>query len=189
MSNLIPFSSLDPRAQAIISRTFTKEGDYVNNPKDSGGPTRWGVTEVKARQYGYEGDMREFPQAFAQDIAAHEFWFNNKLDKVAAISWKIAEEIFDTSYNAGPAGAWKIVQRALNLMNREGKDWSDITADGKVGPKTLDALAAAVKRRGERHVFKCLNVVQGAFYVELTERRQKDEEFFNGWVDGRIELE
>ena len=189
MSNLIPFSSLDPRAQAIINRTIVIEGGYVNDPNDSGGATKWGVTEAKARQYGYKGDMRDLPKSFAQDIAAHEFWFNNKLDKVAAISWKIAEEIFDTSYNAGPGGAWKIAQRALNLMNRLGKDWPDISADGKVGPKTLEALAAAVKRRGEAHVFKCLNVVQGAFYVELAERRVKDEEFFNGWIDSRVQCQ
>ena len=38
------------------------EGGYSNNPYDAGGVTMWGVTEKVARQSGYMGDMRDYPQ-------------------------------------------------------------------------------------------------------------------------------
>lgn len=188
MSDLIPFSSLPATAQAIIKHTVLIEGGYVNDPKDSGGATKYGVTEKKARQYGYTGDMRDLPIDFAYAIAAHEFWFGAKMDKVAEISWEVAEEMFDTGYNTGPGGAWKIAQRMLNVMNRGGADWADIVVDGAPGPKTFAALETAVKRRGALHVYKCFNLGQAAFYIELAERRVKDEDFFNGWVSARVDL-
>lgn len=180
------FSSLPPQAQAIIKHTVKIEGGYVNDPNDSGGATNHGVTERKARQYGYVGDMCDLPIEFAYAIAAEEFWYGAKMDKVSEISWEVAEEMFDTGYNAGPGGAWKIAQRMLNLMNREGKDWPDIAVDGAPGPKTFSALEAAVKRRGGLHVFRCFNAGQSAFYIELAERRTKDQNFFNGWIQHRV---
>lgn len=188
MQNLIPFSSLPEMAQRIIKHTVAVEGGYVNDPNDSGGATKHGVTERKARQYGYTGDMRDLPVDFAYAIAAHEFWYGAKMDKVAEISWEVAEEMFDTGYNAGPGGAWKIAQRMLNLMNRQGADWADVVVDGAPGPKTFAALQAAVKRRGPLHVFKCFNAGQCAFYIELAERRPKDQNFFNGWISARVEV-
>lgn len=188
MQNLIPFSSLPTMAQEIIKHTVMIEGGYVNDPNDSGGATKFGVTEKKARQYGYTGDMRDLPQEFAYAIAAHEFWFGAKMDRVAQISWEVAEEMFDTGYNCGPGSAWKIAQRMLNLMNRQGADWPDIVADGVPGPKTFSALEAAVKRRGALHVFKCFNAGQCAYYIDLAERRPKDEAFFNGWISARVDV-
>lgn len=188
MKTLIPFNTLPEMAQRIIKHTVSIEGGYVNDPNDSGGATNHGVTEKKAREYGYTGDMRDLPVDFAYAIAAHEFWFGAKMDQVAVISWEVAEEMFDTGYNTGPSGAWKIAQRMLNLMNRQGADWPDIVADGIPGPKTFTALESAVKRRGGLHVYKCFNAGQAAFYIELAERRAKDESFFNGWISARVDV-
>lgn len=182
------YNSLPDQAKKIIQRTIGIEGGYVNDPNDSGGATKYGVTERKARACGYTGDMRDLPMDFALGIAAVEYWYAAKIDQVATMSWKIAEEIFDTAYNTGSGGAWRIVQRACNASNRQGKDWPDISVDGAVGPKTLAALKAFIDRRGENLVNKILNVVQGAFYLDLVERREKDEAFFIGWIDHRVSL-
>ncbi len=48
---------IGPYLDALILR----EGDYVNHPADRGGATRWGITEVVARQNGYDGAMRHLP--------------------------------------------------------------------------------------------------------------------------------
>ncbi|OCO16336.1 hypothetical protein AN684_0205915 [Klebsiella pneumoniae subsp. pneumoniae] len=42
-------------ADQIIEGILGKEGGYVNNPNDKGGPTRWGITQTTARAYGYKG--------------------------------------------------------------------------------------------------------------------------------------
>jgi lysozyme family protein len=49
-------------ADQIIEGILGKEGGYVNNPNDKGGPTRWGITQTTARAYGYSGDMKALPR-------------------------------------------------------------------------------------------------------------------------------
>ena len=49
----------------IINATIGVEGGYSNHPSDRGGPTRWGVTQAKAREHGYVGDMRQYPREMA----------------------------------------------------------------------------------------------------------------------------
>lgn len=182
----VKFQDLPYGVREIIKFTIVLEDGYVNNPDDSGAATRWGVTEETARANGYEGDMKDLPKEFAYELSANEFWVENRLTEVTKMSIRIAGEIFDTSYNCGCGSAWKMVQRGLNAMNRKAADWPDIKVDGVAGPNTLKCLEAALRVRGEAHVYKVLNVIQGAFYLSLVERRQKDETFFNGWIDHRI---
>ena len=181
----VKFQDLPYGVREIIKFTIVLEDDWVEHEDDSGGATRWGVTEETARANGYEGDMKDLPKEFAYELSANKFWVDNHLTEVTKMSMKIAGEIFDTSYNCGCQSAWKMVQRGLNAMNRKAEDWPDIEVDGFAGPNTLKCLEAALKIR-EAHVYKVLNVIQGAFYLSLVERRQKDESFFNGWIAHRI---
>ena len=48
--------------EIIISEVMVIEGDYVNDKRDSGGATRYGVTEAMARKYGYNGKMKDYPK-------------------------------------------------------------------------------------------------------------------------------
>lgn len=166
------------------------EGDFVDDPDDSGGATRWGVTEGVARKHGYIGSIRDLPLETAMDIAKLEYWDVMQLDKVAALSDKIAGEIFDTGYNAGTSRAVRFLQRSLNALNRRQKDYDDQVVDGKIGKRSIAALKAFLEvrpRSGESILMKCLNGLQTAFYIELVERREKDERFLSGWIKNRID--
>ena len=44
---------------ALIDDLIAREGDYVNDPADRGGPTRWGITEAVARRHGYHDKMTQ----------------------------------------------------------------------------------------------------------------------------------
>jgi lysozyme family protein len=68
-------------------------------------------------------------------------------------------------------------------------DYPDIKVDGDIGPETLQSLQAYLLfRRGEgvNVLLKALNCLQGAFYIELAEKREKDEAFVYGWIRTRI---
>lgn len=164
------------------------EGGYVDDPSDSGGATRYGVTERLARRYGYQGSMRKLPKSKATRIAKEEFWDNMLLDQVEEIFPLVAAEMFDTAYNTGHERAVRFLQRSLNGLNRRGRDYDDLVVDGRMGRRTLAAARQykmVRQTKAEGVLFKALDCLQGAFYIELVERREKDEKFLFGWLDHR----
>jgi len=196
------FSTLPVRIQNIIKRTVQIEGGFVDNPKDPGGATKYGVTEKVAREFGYTGDMRDLPIEIACELYAQKYFFKPKIEKVLLISEALATEIFDTGVNLGVSGVWKLVQkainvshvygdgpsiyptveaalegtlsasdvkvlqRALNLCNRNGRDWSELIVDGGCGDKTVKAVKASVAKRTENVMDQIFKKVAVAQFIE-----------------------
>jgi lysozyme family protein len=162
------------------------EGGYSDNPFDSGGKTKYGITEQLARRYGYVGLMKDMPLSKAKQIYKTHFWDKLMLDDVSVISYDIAHEMFDTGVNMGRARAGIFLQRSLNVLNYKQVITPDIGVDGLVGGNTLKSLKAVFSKRGDEVLYKMLNSLQGAFYIELAERREKDETFVYGWFKQRV---
>lgn len=175
--------------ESMIEATIGKEGGYSNHPSDRGGPTRWGITEAVARRNGYRGEMRNLPRETAVAIYRQEYAIKPGFAAVANISPAVAEELFDTGVNMGPAVPSLWLQQALNGLNNNGKLYADIREDGDIGSGTLAALKAylAVRGRdGEAVLLKALNCLQGARYVELARTRSANEAFLFGWLRTRV---
>jgi len=178
-------SSFDQQVTALLLR----EGGYVDDPRDSGGETKYGITVAVARKNGYNGLMVNFPESEAKRIYRKEYWDSMRLDEIAVISPEIAEEMFDTGVNCGIGVAGKYLQRCLNALNRVQKDYPDLIVDGGVGSKTIATFLAYVNVRGLKGLkvlHTALNCLQGASYIELAERREKDEAFLYGWIKERV---
>jgi lysozyme family protein len=174
----------------IIDETIGKEGGYSDHPADRGGPTRWGITQQVARAFGYEGGVAVLPRAMAVQIYRARYWSAPGFDRIAAVSQPIAVKLFDMGVNMGPAVAATFLQRLLNGLNREGGDYADIAADGRIGPMTIAALKALLAKRGAGAVtvvLTGLNGLQAARYVELAEGRPANEAFLYGWLANRID--
>lgn len=177
--------------QAIIEGVVEREGGFVDNPHDRGGPTCWGITEATARRNGYAGPMRDLPRDLAVKIYFQEYVVDPGFLQIAAISTAIAAELVDTGVNCGPGRPGPWLQRTLNLLNRQGKLFPDLDVDGKLGPATRAALQYVLRNRGadgEKVILRALNCLQGAYYIEITERRAANEEFFVGWMLNRVEV-
>lgn len=173
----------------FINKILKVEGGYVNDPSDSGGETNHGITERVARRYGYKGRMINMPAITARHIYEQMYWYSLNLDKVEQFSENIALELGDTGVNQGVGRAAEFLQRSLNVLNNRQQHYNDIAVDGDIGPNTLKALASYFRLRGsegEVVLYNMLNCLQGAFYVELAERREKDEKFIYGWFTHRI---
>lgn len=174
-----------------INKLIGIEGEYTNNPNDSGGETIWGITLATARKYAYTGSMRSMPRTEAARIYKEKFIIEPKIDTIWAIDDRIAYEVFDTGVNCGPQKACMYLQTALNALNRGGKDYADVGLDGDIGPATRQALKTYLTLRkldGEIVLLKILNVLQGAFYLNLAVARTKDEDFIFGWFRTRIDI-
>jgi lysozyme family protein len=176
---------------ALVGPLLGVEGGYSNRAADAGGETNWGVTVAVARENGYAGPMREMTRTQAIEIYRRRYWRGPGLDLVAAIAPKVAAELFDTGVNCGQGVAGVFLQRSLNVLNRNGRDYADVPVTGTIGPLTLAALRGLLVRRGaagEAVLLKALNCLQGARYIELAERRASDEENEFGWLANRVGL-
>lgn len=113
-----------------FNTAFTKllghEGGYVNNPKDPGGETNWGITKKVAEANGYSGSMKDFTQKDAEAIYLKLYWNAVKADELPAA---VRFDVFDAAVNSGVSQASKWLQRAVGAVD-----------DGVIGIKTIDAL-------------------------------------------------
>ena len=173
----------------LIDAVVDREGGYVDNAADKGGPTCFGITEAVARAHGYAGPMRLMPREQAGAIYRRLYWQRPHLDEIARRSERIAAELFDTGVNMGPAVAITFLQRALTALNRNAKDYPDLIPDGRVGPATLSALDSLLairgKSSGETVLLRALEALQGERYLRLAERRPANEAFLYGWLANR----
>lgn len=173
----------------LVEPLIGREGGYVNHKSDPGKATIWGITQETARRFGYGGSMQAMPRQTAVAIYRKQYWSGPGFDGLAAFSPEVAEEVFDTGVNMGPKVASEFLQRLLNALNRQGRDYPDIAVDGDVGPATLHALKAYLDKRGKEGVsvlLKGLNALQGAQYVKIAEGRQASEDFLYGWLRARV---
>lgn len=172
----------------VIDGVLANEGGYVNDPRDAGGETNWGITATTARQQGYQGAMRDMPRSFAIEVYRRQYVIAPGFDKISVVSPAIAAELVDTGVNMGPPVAAKFLQRALNGLNNQGRDYPDIVVDGQAGDGTRAALKAFLVKRGpegERRLLALLNAQQGERYLSLAEGRAANETFLYGWL-GRV---
>ena len=106
------------------------EGGYVNHPSDPGGETNLGITAQVARAYGYRGPMNRLTHDWARRIYRQGYWLRIGAEALPAHPLRLV--LFDAAVNSGPGQALKWLQKELNL-----------TADGILGPLTLEAVRQA----------------------------------------------
>jgi lysozyme family protein len=97
-----------------IELTFGHEGGYVNNPKDPGGPTKYGITlgtlEAHRGQVCTAADVKALTIDEAAEILDKGYWRKVWGDDLPA---GVDFCLFDYAVNSGPAQAIKSVQRVV----------------------------------------------------------------------------
>ncbi len=150
------------------------EGEFSNHPDDSGGKTKYGITEELARAAGYEGKMKELTKQQAAEIYREYYWLNYNYDQLAPKA--IAIEVFEQAVNCGPTTANRHLQQSYNLIV---PPTEAIATDGVVGPSTLQAVNNC---QYPQALLKLLNIFQGRYYIELVKQNQTYKKFIRGWL-------
>lgn len=183
-----------------VHHTIAVEGDYVDNPDDTGGATRFGITKKTALKfkdtwssYDWNGDMQTLPEEFAADIYTYDYYLQPNFDIIAEVSQEIAKEMFDTGVNLGKRKPSLWCQEFLNVMNNKGAYYDNITEDGYIGQQTQTAFAAYVRKRGQeglKVMYNQLNCLQGAEYHRQAKDRtgELSETFIYGWLQNRVDF-
>lgn len=176
--------------------TMKIEGLYANNPNDSGGETwkgiarkkhpawaGWAIVDSYRSKPGFPGNLVDAIGLQEQVLSFYKkaFWDMLSLDKVS--DQRIGNELFDTGLNMGMAIAGSFLQRALNLANRNEKDYADLPVDGVVGVRTISTLNNS---KDQNLVLKLLNILQGARYISICENDPTQEIFLRSWMS-RVE--
>lgn len=180
----------------IIDGVIARESPrFTNDPRDSGGPTKFGITLSTLAAYRKvsvtAADVEELKRDEAVAIYRWKYIEQPKFNLLIPISEVIAEKVIDTGVLCGQQRSAEWLQRLLNALNRQGKDYQDISVDGDCGNQTVVALKAYLAKRGADGplVFlEGLRDLQGAFLIGLAEKRSKDEDFLFGWIKNRVAI-
>lgn len=180
----------------IINGVLDREGGtYTDDPKDPGGPTKWGITQATLsawlKRQATEWDVMNLTRADAFAIYNARYYLGPGFGQIAGLSASIADELTDTGVNCGTAVAITLLQRCLNAFNNAGAHYHDIDVDGAMGPATLRALSEYLARRGsegEAVLLRALNCLQGERYIELAEKSARFESFVYGWIKNRVAI-
>ena len=118
----------------------------------------------------------------ATDLYKVHFWNRLRCDDLGGDD--LAFELFEMAVNASVHKSSVTLQRALNLLNRNGKSWPEVLEDGMIGPTTLKMLCILLKeRKGAHNIVKLFNALQAEHYIRLARRSPTQERFLRGWLD------
>lgn len=183
--------------QKALALVLKHEGGYANDPLDRGGETYRGVARhihpdwpgwkrvdgLRAKP-GFPASLdadKPLQQAVAR-FYRENYWAPIKGDQLDDDA--LAQELFDTAVNMGVRRAVRFFQEALNLLNRDQKNYADLTVDGWLGDKSLAALKADLKNDGNsRYLLKLLNALQAEHYIEIMRDDPTQERFARGWLN------
>jgi lysozyme family protein len=108
-----------------VGLILEREGGYVNDPKDPGGETNFGISK---RQYPAV-DIKALTREAAIAIYKRDYWLPCKCDD---LPWPLSLFIFDAAVNQGVLPAKKMLQKAI-----------DVAQDGIFGPVTMNRAKRA----------------------------------------------
>lgn len=107
-----------------FARVIGHEGGYVNDPRDPGGETKYGISK---RAYP-RLDIKALTVTTAKAIYLTDYWIPAGCDRAPVA---VRYDLFDAAVNSGIQQAVKWLQRAAQVKD-----------DGDFGPKTQAACIA-----------------------------------------------
>lgn len=108
---------------AAFAAVVDHEGGYVNDSRDPGGETKYGISK---RQYP-RLDIKNLTLEQARVIYKRDYWAVMRCDELPDV---VAFHVFDAAVNNGVGQAVRFLQRAAGVAD-----------DGWLGQVTMDAVA------------------------------------------------
>ena len=171
----------------IAAEIVAREGGYVNDPDDPGGPTKYGVTIHTMRRLGLDlngdgridaTDVQQLDRAQAVTIFVEHYYHRPRIDRLPQV---FQASVFDMYVNAG-ANAVRILQRLLVDMR------IPVAVDGVIGPQTIAAATRAAGAAPD-HLADAYGIARRNYYYDLADRRPASRKYARrrdggkgGWI-------
>jgi len=139
-----------------------QEGGYVNDPRDPGGETNYGISK---RSYPDE-DIKNLTLDRAKEIYKKDYWKPCGCDGLPA---GIALCVFDSAVNQGVRFACQQLQYCVGAF-----------VDGVIGPRTKSAVWTVCKKGGEAEFNLIINYTTSRI-LKYTRTKNFDV-YGQGWV-------
>jgi len=150
-----------------FKKTMEFEGEYSNDPDDSGKETKYGISEKSYPNL----DIKHLTLNQAKEIYKRDYW--DKINGDNILNQEVANNIFDASVNLGVRRAVKLAQYQLG-----------IGADGILGKITLIYL----NKFDPMYFVDLYKYSRIRFYTILCRLYPKNKIFFYGWVNRTIKI-
>jgi lysozyme family protein len=142
------------------------EGGYVNDKKDAGGETHYGISK---RSYPHL-DIKNLTQEQAKKIYFVDFWMKAKCEQID--DENIAAKFFDLAVHTGIPQAVKLIQRALRAAGTQ------VVEDGIIGPITL----TAINKADPTDLLAALKSESAGHYRLIANANPSQQRFIEGWL-------
>lgn len=168
-----------------IGTVLKHEGGFVNNPRDPGGATNYGISlRYLKRQKIINGDLNQDGRIDVEDIKALKLgdalkmyqgeWTIYGYDRIN--DNEIAKKVFDMSVHMGQHQAILLAQRAVKDCDAD----ADIFVDGIMGVYTV----SGINDTNPVKLLEALRKRQADFYQLILDQHpflKEDNE--NGWMN------
>jgi len=161
--------------------TLKWEGGYVRHPKDTGGATKYGITQQTYEQARKklalpQKGIAELTHEEAEKIYFFMFWSEvARLTDQAWFEFKIA--LFDTFVQFGIAGGTMLWQKALGIK-----------ADGIWGPITESVTKTYINRTGIAEAALALVAERIKYRAKRVKEAPGQVVFLQGWLNRDTDL-
>src|SRR5690606_31248043 len=152
---------MDERFLRAVEVVLQHEGGYVNDPRDPGGETKFGISK---RQYP-DLDIASLTREQAIEIYRRDWWQRYGYDRLQDDA--VATKLLDMAVNMGPATAHRLLQEALVSLGHP------VAVDGILGPQTL----AAANRADPRRLLQVLRWRAAERYFHIAAQRPQSRAF------------
>ena len=171
----------------IAREIVAREGGFVDDPDDPGGPTNHGVTLATLQRLGrdinrdHKIDVADV-QALGREAAAQifvEYYFQKP--GIGGLPAALQPSVFDAYVNMG-GQAVKVLQRLLGSMRLP------VSVDGVIGPQTTEPTAKAFAAAPD-HLVDAYGIARRNYYYALGDARPQSRKFVcrrdggkGGWI-------
>lgn len=163
---------------SILDGILTREGGYVDNAADHGGPTKYGITQATLGVWlgrpATIAEVQNLDSATAKAIYTKNYFTGPHLDQLPDL---IQPVMLDAAVNSGPGHAVKWLQQVLNDTGH-----GPVTVDGGLGPATEAAAHAAAAAMGSA-LTRALVEARRVFLQQLAVNDPSQQEFEQGWMN------
>lgn len=159
-----------------IVHVLASEGGYVNDPKDAGGETNFGISKRFCDQHKNDPlcliPLKELTKELASKIYKKYFWDSVKIDLINDV--RLAFKLFDFGVNAGSGTSVQLLQKTYNKNFQPGY----IAADGLLGDKSADAING-IDAKTLVNLFIDEIIYH---YKQIVLKNPSQSRFINGWT-------